>query len=136
MEGYGNEEYDEEGDEGMHGMEGYGQMEEDEGEGDSLNFDDNPEFAHLPRLDPHRKFRRDILRTINDVRDKAKLSNVHLDFFSNKAANEYAEYLLKNPENPEVFKKICNDFHVLDITGKGEIIKPIVGFAILEEEED
>jgi hypothetical protein len=44
---------------------------EDEGDLDdeSLNFDDNPEFAHLPKLDKMRKIRRQIMKTINDVRE-------------------------------------------------------------------
>jgi hypothetical protein len=53
---------------------GEGQMMEmgeydDEGDEESINFDENPEYAHMPKLDRMRKIRRDILRTINDVRE-------------------------------------------------------------------
>ena len=53
---------------------GEGQMMEmgeydDEGDEESINFDENPEYSHMPKLDRMRKIRRDILRTINDVRE-------------------------------------------------------------------
>lgn len=120
-------------DDGEHEMHGYGhEMDEEDEDGESLNFDDNPEFANLPKLDRMRKIRRDILRTINDVREKVRSGTIHIDTFANKAANEYAEYLLRNPENEQQMKKICNDFHV---TGVGDFVA-VVGFAVLEEEED
>jgi hypothetical protein len=36
---------------------------------ESINFDNDPNFAHMPKLDKMRKYRRDILRTINDLRE-------------------------------------------------------------------
>jgi hypothetical protein len=41
-----------------------------------------------------RKVRREILRTINEIRAKFGNSAVFADLQVNKAANEYAEYLL------------------------------------------
>jgi hypothetical protein len=49
--------------------DGYG-PEMDDGEGnDSLNFDENPEYSHLPKLDRMRKIRREVMKTINDIRE-------------------------------------------------------------------
>ena len=128
------------GDYGMedeYGMNMNGEMmEEDDGYGDqgdeeeSLNFDDNPEYAHLPKLDRMRKIRREILKTINDVREAHQAPSIYLDPFACKAANDYANYLLTNPEDEAKAKEICKDFHVV-----GEVV-PLVGFALLEEDED
>ena len=105
-------------------------MDENDDEDESLHFDDNPEYAHLPKLDKMRKIRRDILRTINDVRDAHHVPGVYLDVFANKAANEYASWLLQNPENEQKAAEFASDFHV-----SGKIV-PLVGFAMLEEDED
>lgn len=113
-----------------YGQEYGGEMDEDEMDDDSLNFEDNPEFQHLPKLDRMRKIRREIMRTINDVREACQVPSIYGDTFGNKAANEYAAYLLSNPENNEKAQQIANDFHV-----NGKIV-PLVGFAILEEDED
>ncbi len=45
-----------------------------------------------------RKVRREILRTINDIRTKFGNNNVFIDPLVNKAANEYAEYLLTSDD--------------------------------------
>ena len=108
-------------------------MEEDDGYGEeeeSMNFDDNPEYAHLPKLDRMRKIRREILRTINDVRDAHQAPSMYTDPFANKAATEYANHLMQNPEDEAKAKEICKEFLV-----HGEVI-PLVGFAVLEEDED
>jgi len=44
--------------------------EDDYDEDGSINFDADPEYAHLPPLDRNRKIRREIVRTINEVRAK------------------------------------------------------------------
>merc|ERR1711971_1438561 len=57
----------------MDGMEGYGeesQQSQDDGDDDSLNFDQDPQYAHLPPLDKMRKVRREIVKTINDYRSR------------------------------------------------------------------
>ena len=59
-----------------------------------MNFDDNPAFANMPPLDRMRKIRRDIVKTINDLRETINVPGIVIDILSNKAANEYAEYLL------------------------------------------
>jgi hypothetical protein len=64
-----------------------------------MNFDENPEFSHLPPLDKMRKIRRDILKTINDMREAHKRHPLHIDPLANRAANEYAKYLLTNIED-------------------------------------
>jgi len=68
--------------------------DQDDMEDDSLNFDENPEFSHLPKLDRMRKIRREIMKTINDAREAHQIPSLYTDTFSNKAANEYAAYLL------------------------------------------
>ena len=99
--------------------EGYGQMlvdmEEGQmmdehsevGDGESMNFDDNPEYSHMPPLDKMRKIRREILRTINDARDKHGAPSIYNDVMANKAANEYANYLMTNPEDPGQAEEFC-----------------------------
>ena len=73
---------------------------------DGLNFASNPEFAHLPPLDQWRKSRRDILKSINDLREKDHKKELFVDLLGNKAANEYAEFLLDNRQNSDELKKI------------------------------
>ena len=48
----------------------------------------------------------------------------------NRAATEYAEYLLTGKEDQENLEKICKSNHVICT------VTSLVGFAILEEEED
>jgi hypothetical protein len=103
---------------------GYAQHEE------SINFDENPEFSHLPPLDRMRKVRRDILKTINNLREAHKTPSIYLDPMSNKAANDYAMYVLENGEDEEKFKEICK-LNMVDGT-----VLPLVGFAFLDEDED
>lgn len=101
---YGMEEdgmqYEDDG-QGHYGMEhdmGDGQMMEmedydgmDYGDDDeSINFDENPDFAHMPKLDRMRKIRREILRTINDLREAHGAPRINIDPQANEAANEYA----------------------------------------------
>jgi hypothetical protein len=59
-----------------------------------MDFTHDPQFQGMPPLDKMRKVRREILRTINDIRSKFDNNNVFTDLQVNKAANEYAEYLL------------------------------------------
>jgi hypothetical protein len=77
-----------------------------------------------------RKVRREILRTINDIRTKFGNNNVFIDPLVNKAANEYAEYLLTSDdqENPELLKAI-SDKHL--IVGEQKVLQ---GIAYLEED--
>ena len=46
--------------------------------------------------------RREILRTVNELRDKFERPNVNVDKLTEKAADAYAEYLLRDEENEEV----------------------------------
>ena len=57
-------------------MENYNYGDEDD---ESLNFDENPDFAHMPKLDRMRKIRRDILRTINDLREAHGAPRINID---------------------------------------------------------
>lgn len=83
-----------------YGQEGMSEEMDDE---DSMNFDQDPNYAHLPQLDKMRKVRREIVRTVNDIRERFGHPGVYLDNFTNKAAMEYARLLLdeKQDENPE-----------------------------------
>lgn len=138
MEEDGMEEYDDMGgqydehdmgDGQMMEMEDYDGMNYDDDE-ESLNFDENPDFAHMPKLDRMRKIRREILRTINDLREAHGAPRINIDPQANDAANEYAAYLMQNHEDEEKAQEITKNFHV---TGA---IVPLVGFAMLEEDED
>ena len=97
---------------------------------ESINFDDNPEYANMPPLDKMRKIRRAIMRTINDMREAHNVPSIYPDVMANKAATEYANFLMNNPEDNDKVQELCKANHV-----SGAII-PLVGFAILEEDED
>lgn len=49
---------------------------------------------------------------------------------SNRAATEYAQYLLNGNEDQSKLDEICKSNHVICT------VIPLVGFAVLEEEED
>mmetsp|Transcript_1739 Transcript_1739/g.1661 ORF Transcript_1739/g.1661 Transcript_1739/m.1661 type:complete len:169 (+) Transcript_1739:6-512(+) len=90
-----------------YGMEG-SPGEEDYHEGDgSINFEENPAFSNLPPLDRMRKIRRDILRSVNEYRENYGSTMVYNDPLSNRAATEYAEYLLENSESQADLDGIC-----------------------------
>lgn len=78
-----------------------------------MNFDENPEYAHMPKLDRMRKIRRDILRTINDVREAHGVGQIFIDHCANKAANDYANYLMTNPEDEATAMEICKENNVV-----------------------
>ena len=125
--GYGDEQYGDEMGEGQ--MMEMGDYDQDDDE-ESMNFDENPEYAHMPKLDRMRKIRRDILRTINDVREAHGVGQIFIDHCANKAANDYANYLMTNPEDEATAAEICKENNVVGTT------IPLVGFAVLEEDED
>jgi len=115
------------GDGQMMEMEDYNYGDEDD---ESLHFDENPDFAHMPKLDRMRKIRRDILRTINELREAHGAPRINIDPQANEAADEYAAFLMNNHEDEEKAQEFAKGAHV-----SGAII-PLVGFAILEEDED
>lgn len=105
-------------------------MSEDMGDDDSneeLNFANNPEFSHLPPLDPRRKTRRDILKSINDLRDKTSKTELNVDLLGNTVGNAYAEYLLDNRPNSEELKKIMEKYMFV-----GEDVECLIGEAYLD----
>ena len=74
-------------------------MDADDGgfaDDESLNFDNNPEYAHMTPLDRMRKIRRSIIKTINDLREGVGAPPICTDPNANRAATEYAMYLLEN----------------------------------------
>jgi hypothetical protein len=71
-----------------------------------MDFEDDPAFANMPPLDRMRKIRRDIMRSINEYREHQSTPGIYQDVLANKAATEYAEYLLNNEENPSVVNDI------------------------------
>ena len=83
----------------------------------------------MPPLDRMRKIRRDVIKTINELREQAKVPGLYMDILSNRAANEYAEYLLTNEESEEKEKEFCSKQMIV-----GEV-HTLVGMALLEEEE-
>jgi hypothetical protein len=42
-----------------------------------VNFDDNPAFANMPPLDKMRKIRRDIIKSINEYRERSTIPGVY-----------------------------------------------------------
>jgi hypothetical protein len=94
---------------------------------EELNFANNPEFSHLPPLDPRRKTRRDILRSINELREKDSKLELNVDLTGNTVGNAYAEYLLDNRPNSEELKKIIEKHMFV-----GEEIECLIGEAYLD----
>lgn len=68
------------------------------------------------------------MKTINDIRAKFGNGPVYGDPFANKAAEEYATFLLDNQENEETFKKICENNMIFGDQ------KVLIGYACLEED--
>ena len=56
--------------------------------------------------------------------------SIYQDVMSNRAATEYAQFLLNNPEDEEKAQEFCVNNHIQ------HKVMPLVGFAILEEDED
>lgn len=70
-------------------------MDDEQPSEESYNFEADERYAHLPPLDKHRKIRRDVLQTINDLRKKfPDTLPLEQDEYGNHAADEYANYLL------------------------------------------
>ena len=59
------------------------------------NSEDAALYANLQPLDEMRKVRRDIVRTINELRASEEKPEIYLDPMTNLAANEYAKLLLQ-----------------------------------------
>lgn len=74
--------------------------------------------------------RREVLRTINDIRGKFGNSSIFLDPFANDCATKYAEFLLEQPHNEEMLAKLKEERLVV---GEQQII---VGNAGLEEDTE
>lgn len=75
-----------------------------------------------------------MLTTINDLR--VKFNTVHpifVDSYGNKAAEEYAQFLLENEPNEETFKEIAKAHSAVLNEGAYRVI---VGNAILEEDTE
>ena len=108
-------------------MEGLSEDMNDDESNDRLNFDDHPEFSHLPPQDPRRKTRRDVLRYINEFREKQSQHELYIDLIGNKVGNAYAEYLLDNrPDNDELKKIMEKNLFV------GDEVECLVGEAYLD----
>jgi len=83
----------------------------------------------MPVLDKMRKFRRDIVKSINEYRAMFKVPGVFSDILSNKAASDYAEYLLTGEESETVMNEILNKHLIVgDVT-------TLVGMSLLDEED-
>ena len=64
------------------------------GDDDSLNFEQDPQFAHLPPLDKMRKVRREVIKTCNDYRAKFGHQSVYTDTFTNLFRNDRFYFLI------------------------------------------
>jgi hypothetical protein len=105
----------------------YGAENEDEEE---IDFSADPQFQGMPPLDKMRKVRREIIKTINEIREK--FSNPHLqpDIQAHKAANDYAEFLLQHEDQEdEAVKKEIFEKHF--VIGEHKVLQ---GIAYLEED--
>ena len=97
---------------------------------DSLNFDQDPAYAHLPALDKMRKVRREVLKTINEFRRHANLGSIYTDQFTNQAANEYARFLLTEEPADDSLAQICESYKIINKNPQ----KAIIGFAYLDDD--
>jgi hypothetical protein len=70
-------------------------------EGDEYNFNEMPEFAHLPPMDPWRRVKRDVLKFINLTRNEEleTETETHVDFLLSDPAVEYANFVLDDMED-------------------------------------
>lgn len=84
----------------------------------------------MPPLDKMRKFRRDILKSINEYRAMNKAPGVYMDVLANKAACDYAEHLLLNEESEKALTEILAKNLLV-----GNMIS-LVGMSLLEEEDE
>lgn len=84
----------------------------------------------MPPLDKMRKFRRDIVKSINDYRQMNKVPGVMVDILANRAASDYAEYLLTGEENEQAMTEILNKHMFV-----GQVTT-LVGMSLLEEDEE
>lgn len=84
----------------------------------------------MPPLDKMRKFRRDILKSINEYRAMNKAPGVYMDVLANKAACDYAEHLLLNEESEQALNEILAK-HLL----VGQMVS-LIGMSLLEEEDE
>ena len=80
--------------------------------GGSFDFEQDPQFAHLPRLDSMRKVRREVIKTINEYRKHANLGSIYTDHFTNQAANQYAQFLLEEEHNEDILGQMCESFEI------------------------
>jgi hypothetical protein len=64
------------------------------------------------------------------MREAHNAPSIYTDVMANRAASEYAQYLLSNGEDDEKAKEFCTNNHIT------ATVHPLVGFAILEEDED
>lgn len=95
-----------------------------------MNFEENPAFQNMPPLDKMRKFRRDIVKSINDYRDMNKVPGVYVDVLANKAACEYAEHLLINDESEQVLHEILAKHMIVGA------VTVLIGQSNLEEDDE
>jgi len=84
----------------------------------------------MPPLDRMHKIRHDIIKVINDYREKFEVTGLYGDIMGNAVANEYAEYLLENDEDETVLQQIKEKHHY-----HGEVTA-IVGFSNLDEDAE
>lgn len=96
---------------------------------EDINFDDNPAFANMPPLDKMRKIRRDIIKSVNEYREQQMIPGVYQDILANKAASDYAEYLLTNGEDNGVLTEILNKYMIVGN------VNTLIGMSLLEEDE-
>ena len=84
----------------------------------------------MPPLDKMRKFRRDIVKSINEYRGMNNVPGVMGDILANKAASDYAEYLLTGEENEQALTEILNRHMFVGH------VTTLVGMSLLEEDDE
>ena len=72
------------------------------------------------------------LKTINELRtrNEAGTLDLNIDEYANRAAEEYAYYLLAEDKNDQTVKKLCENHHVVN----HENIVAIYGYAYFEDD--
>ena len=84
----------------------------------------------MPPLDKMRKIRRDIIKSINEYREHHTIPGVYQDILANKAASDYADYLLTNEQDGNVLTEVLNKHMIVGT------VSTLVGMSLLEEDDN
>ncbi len=109
--------------------DGYGEGEDEEPEYDYMN---DPAFEGLEPLDKLRKSRRNILNSINELRQSKNVPVVTPEHLRIWVANDYAEHVLQSGPDEEILKEIMEKHDAVSATGHKYVC--IIGEAFYDAE--